>query len=436
MTKHVLCALALFLFEKAAYSADFTCASGDTACLIAAINVANSNGEDNTIFLEAGEYILGVVNNNTDGPNGLPSITGRMSIRGADGIGSTIQRNMDSPSFRIFQVASGGNLTLDWLALTGGMSPAGGGAILNRGTLAIHRSTLSNSFVIQATAGGAILNIGTVTISHSEISGNFSVLGSGGGIASSGSLVIEDSFIRGNAVRFGAGGGISMSGSGFLLRTTVADNGTDRDAGGILNGGTLMIENSNIHSNETEDINSGRGGGVFNSGVLTIISSTVSQNRSTFFGAGIFNSGDLFLTNLTIAENQQRIPGGTAGLFNTGTARLQNTILALNTLQQTGMASDCNSFSSLGNNLIGTLVGCSFAGRMGDLVGDPLLGPFTEDVGVAGSGHYPLRRRSPAIDAANQGACTPRDQLGDRRVRECDIGAIEGATRVGREIID
>jgi hypothetical protein len=437
MKKFMLCATALLLFERAAYSADFTCASGDTACLIAAINVANSNGEDNTIFLSAGEYILGVVNNNTDGPNGLPSITGKMSIRGADGIGSTIQRNMDSPGFRIFHVASEGNLTLDWLALTGGMSPAGGGAILNRGTLAIHRSTLSSNFVIQATAGGAILNIGTVTISHSEISSNASVVGSGGGIASSGSLVIEDSFIRGNLVRSGTGGGgISMSGFGFLLRTTVAGNNTERDGGGILNGGTLTIENSNIHGNESAEVSSGRGGGVFNSGVLTIISSTVSQNRSTFSGAGIFNSGDLFLTNDTVAQNQQRVLGGPAGLFNAGTARLQNTILALNTLQQTGMASDCNSFSSLGNNLIGSFAGCSFVGRVGDLVGDPLLGPFTEDVAVAGSGHYPLRRRSPAIDAANQGACTPRDQLGDRRVRECDIGAIEGATRVGSEIID
>jgi hypothetical protein len=312
MKKFMLCATALLLFERAAYSADFTCASGDTACLIAAINVANSNGEDNTIFLEAGEYILGVVNNNTDGPNGLPSITGKMSIRGTDGIGSTIQRNMDSPGFRIFHVASQGSLTLDWLALTGGMSNspvAGGGAILNRGTLAIHRSNLSNNFVIQAQSGGAVLNIGTLTISHSEISSNFSVLGSGGGIASSGSLVIEDSFIRGNLVRSGTGGGgISMSGFGFLLRTTVAGNNTERDGGGILNGGTLTIENSNIHGNESAEVSSGRGGGVFNSGVLTIISSTVSQNRSTFFGAGIFNSGDLFLTNLTIAENQQRIP--------------------------------------------------------------------------------------------------------------------------------
>jgi hypothetical protein len=336
---------------------------------------------------------------------------------------------MDSPGFRIFRVASEGNLTLDWLALTGGMSNspvAGGGAILNRGILAIHRSTLSNNFVIQAQSGGAILNTGTVTISHSEISSNFSVLGSGGGIASSGSLVIEDSFIRGNSVRFGTGGGgISMSGFGFLLRTTVAGNGTERDGGGILNGGTLTIENSNIHGNGSEEVNSGRGGGVFNSGVLTIISSTVSQNSSTFFGAGIFNSGDLFLTNLTVAQNQQRIPGGTAGLFNIGTARLQNTILALNTVLQTSMASDCNSFSSLGNNLIGNFAGCSFVGRPTDLVADPLLDVFSESPLVAGSGHYPLRRRSPAIDAANEGACTPRDQLGHWRVRQCDIGAIE-----------
>jgi hypothetical protein len=151
MKKFVLCGMALFLFEKAVYSADFTCGSGSTVCLIAAIQASNANGEDNAIFLEAGEYILDAVNNDTDGPNGLPSITGRMSIRGPDGVGSTIQRNMDSPGFRIFHVASQGSLTLDWLALTGGMSNspvAGGGAILNRGTLAIHRSTLSNNFVI------------------------------------------------------------------------------------------------------------------------------------------------------------------------------------------------------------------------------------------------------------------------------------------------
>src|SRR4030095_1947210 len=127
-----------------------------------------------------------------------------------------------------------------------------------------------------------------------------------------------------------------MSGFGFLLRTTVAGNNTERDGGGILNGGTLTIENSNIHGNESQEISSGRGGGVFNSGALTIISSTVSQNRSTFFGAGIFSGGDPSQTNLTVAQNQARIlGGGPAGLFNTGTARLQNTILALNTIGQT-----------------------------------------------------------------------------------------------------
>jgi hypothetical protein len=110
MKKFMLCGMALFLFEKAVYSADFTCGSGSTVCL-------------------------------------------RMSIRGADGIGSTIQRNMDSPGFRIFHVASEGNLTLDWLALTGGMSafPApGGGAILNRGTLAIHEAPTQTILLFKA----------------------------------------------------------------------------------------------------------------------------------------------------------------------------------------------------------------------------------------------------------------------------------------------
>src|SRR5262249_1622556 len=149
---------------------------------------------------------------------------GRMSIRGADGIGSTIQRNMDSPSFRIFQVASGGNLTLDWLNLTGGVSDPeqgqGGGAILNRGTVAIHRGVLSNNVASFREGGGAIRNVGTMTITHTEISQNSVFTGSGGGILSSGSLHIEDSFIRSNSVNRGSGGGIALAeGAAFLKRT-------------------------------------------------------------------------------------------------------------------------------------------------------------------------------------------------------------------------
>jgi hypothetical protein len=48
-------------------AAELTCAAGDVACLIEAINQANAHGEANTITLEAGTYALTEVNNNTDG---------------------------------------------------------------------------------------------------------------------------------------------------------------------------------------------------------------------------------------------------------------------------------------------------------------------------------------------------------------------------------
>src|SRR5262249_17585068 len=51
-------------------AADFSCATGDVACLIAAITQANANGEANTITLEAGTYTLTAINNDPDDPNG------------------------------------------------------------------------------------------------------------------------------------------------------------------------------------------------------------------------------------------------------------------------------------------------------------------------------------------------------------------------------
>src|SRR5881397_310360 len=54
----------------AGYAANFACAAGDVACLIAAVNAANTNGQVNTITLAAGTYTLTAVDNTTDGPNG------------------------------------------------------------------------------------------------------------------------------------------------------------------------------------------------------------------------------------------------------------------------------------------------------------------------------------------------------------------------------
>ncbi len=115
------------------YGAEFFCSSGDVDCLIAAINQSNQNGEPNTINLELGTYTLTAADNDTDGANGLPSITGTITIQGPKGSGSTIDRDPGARAFRLFQVAGSGVLNLKWLGLSGGN--AGGGTCNPRGYL-------------------------------------------------------------------------------------------------------------------------------------------------------------------------------------------------------------------------------------------------------------------------------------------------------------
>src|SRR5215831_15577630 len=93
-------------------AADFACGAGDVACLIDAINTANANGEANTITLAAGTYTLTAVDNDTGGPNGLPSITSELTLRGAGPDRTILERAANAPAFRLLQIAPQGNLKL------------------------------------------------------------------------------------------------------------------------------------------------------------------------------------------------------------------------------------------------------------------------------------------------------------------------------------
>ena len=81
----IVAALGLALISSFPVQAKtFQCRAGDVRCLIAAITEANANQDgQNAIRLEAGTYTLVDVNNTTDGPNGLPSITRNLTITGA-----------------------------------------------------------------------------------------------------------------------------------------------------------------------------------------------------------------------------------------------------------------------------------------------------------------------------------------------------------------
>ncbi len=204
--------------------------------LINAINAANSDaavegcpagaGAD-TIRL-TGDVVLIAQNNGT---NGLPVITSDITI---DGRGFTIER--DSPaSFRIFEVAAGGALTLDQVTVSGGSTLVGGG-IRSSGSLTLINSTVSHNMAdagggIECGTGCSLEMIGsTVAYNTTDPSGGQF----GGGISASvADVTLINSTVSNNSgATFGAG--ISATQSSVTLRnTTVAFNHSVFDGGGI-----------------------------------------------------------------------------------------------------------------------------------------------------------------------------------------------------------
>jgi hypothetical protein len=223
------------------HAAVFRCEAGDVACLIRAIRVANGLGrfgKPSIIHLE-GTYTLTRVHNQHDGPNGLPSITGSLTIQGA-GVQSTIlERAPDAPPFRLLHIAPTGDLTLEGLNLRGGhidngqVVTLGGGGILNNGGRVVlsHSLLSSNSVLGGASSGGGLFNYaGQVIVHASTLAGNSIQLApqaNGGGLATlSGSVTITNSTIAGNQSSgfSAAGGGIAAGGPVSLQNTIVALN--------------------------------------------------------------------------------------------------------------------------------------------------------------------------------------------------------------------
>jgi hypothetical protein len=285
-------------------------------------------------------------------------------------------------------------------------------------------------------------NGGVVSIIRSTIANNHADLGGGvfneqprTGVAA-GTIVIAHSILSSNTASRG-GGLLSRATNGIVTITdsTISSNSGANSGGGLqIAFGTLIINNSSITDNKVQggDLVTG-GGGIASDGTLEITNSTIANNLSAVQGGGLANSGHAILTNTTVADNHAINSGSGGGIFTfpftTGRVIVLNTILARNTAN---FGPDCTrGITSLGHNLIGDPTGCAITLQPTDLTGDPRLRAFTDN-GTPGNGHFPLQRRSPAIDTGNDAFCPPTDQLGRRRVNIprvgtsiCDIGAIE-----------
>jgi hypothetical protein len=394
-------------------AAEFACAAGDVTCLITAIQTANGNGAMNTISLAAGLYTLTTVDNDTNGPTGLPSVTSALTLRGPGAQSTVIERAAGAPRFRLVYVTTSGTLTLEGLTVKGGDLPPvinrrgleeGGGGLRNRGTVSIVSSLLTHN---AASRGGGLYNSGTLTLTQSLLSANIATgesgtFGDGGGLLNDGTLAITNSTLRDNMAS-GSGGGLYIATSPIRLtitNSTLSGNMASGSGGGLyIATAGLTITNSTLYGNMA----GGNGGGVFSAGApseATLINSTVTGNTAQQ-GGGVSGGGGPFV----------------------GAVTRQTTIVAGNAVPTTGMGPDCYGpqFSG-GHNLTGDATGCFIT--VTDLTGDPNFGAYADN-GVPGQGYVPLHPTSLAIDAGDPAACPATDQLGQPRVGPCDIGAIE-----------
>ncbi|MEN3313928.1 MAG: hypothetical protein V7605_162 [Acidimicrobiaceae bacterium] len=313
-----------------AYAASATvgCAGpgGGAAGLRAAITHSNNTPGADTIDLAAGcTYVL---TNEANPGNGLPVVTGTLVIHGH---GATVRRSSES-AFRILEVATGADLTLDQITVSGGsISSSGGptafgGGILNSGRLTVVDSTISDNAVSgtgSSAGGGGIANNGTVSL-HATVLRNNTATATGSGLQIFAAV--------GGAVLNRTGATMTIDDSSVVANSAISTGSSQlffiASAGGIGNSGTLTVNRTDVNGNRAvaDGANGRAGGGGISiaDGVVTIADSTIAGNAATARGAGaeahgggVENNGQTKLTDTEVKGNLATGPvaqGG--GLYN------------------------------------------------------------------------------------------------------------------------
>jgi hypothetical protein len=283
------------------------CPSGCEFTTIAA--ALQEAGDGDVVTVGEGIYAGGV------------AIDKNIDLRGAGRDKTTIQGTSEAS---VIRVGTRANVAIEGVTITGG-----GGSSTRLG----------------ATGGGGILNEGELTLSDSVVRGNTVANGEGGGIYSHASkpLTIRNSVIEANQATDG-GGVYVRNGDVVMEDTTVADNRSTRNGGGIVDAGgeTLRLERCQIVDNRADqDV-----GGVLSANELVLVDSTVSGNRAVNVGGIAGGRERLKVIRSTIRDNVSRGSGG--GLrVGSGGIELVDSVVEKN------QSSNANGGGIFANNLSG-----------------------------------------------------------------------------------
>ncbi len=231
------------------------------------------------------------------------------------------------------------------------------------------------------------------------------------------------------------GGGIHNSGTLTVEKNLFDGNTAGSGGGGIYNDGSLTITNS-AFSNNTASI----GGAIINNnGTLIVINNTFNNNSANNDGGGISNSnGTITITNSTFNGNSANNGGG---LGNLGTLTLINSTFSNNSAVGSGggirndgtlnytntiLANSTNGGDCSNNSMINT--------NINNLVEDSSCSASLSGDPLLGplanNGGFTetmaLLAGSPAINAGTNTVCPSTDQRGlNHSDGQCDIGAYE-----------
>lgn len=214
-----------------------------------------------------------------------------------------------------------------------------------------------------------------------------------------------------------------------LSGMTIA-NGVGNLGGGILNSGNLTISHSQITNNTAN-----AGGGIFNKqGSLVVKNSTLNGNSALSTGGGIFNfAGRLDISNSTVSSNSAAFQAGGIETMGAKPVTIRNSTITLN--QGSGLNVEDGSVKvwnsiiagNSGSDLSGILDTSSSFNLIG---GDPKLAPLANNGGLTQT--HALLPGSPARNAGSNALIldgVDSDQRGNRFPRivseQVDIGAFE-----------
>lgn len=257
---------------------------------------------------------------------------------------------------RVLEVRTGATVLLRSVTITGGRGAQRGGGVVNRGTLTLERVAIVDNKVPQQnsiggggiyTGPGSLLTLRQTSVVRDNVS-----LSRGGGLYNDGgNVTIEASTITDNSSR-GDGGGIVSIGSAdnpaslsITAASVVGNNRTiddNGDGGGIWNGNksTTVIEQSLVENNQSR-----RNGGAIAAlagGNVSVIRSTLNSNAAFYLndpvagsGGAVWNAGSVIVDGSTVSNNRAGKGANSHGgaFYNTGLLRLFNSAVYANQTQ-------------------------------------------------------------------------------------------------------